>query len=213
VAIELELQQTNASGRLLPTFLAEVLSRRGMIRSTTPMPQGAMFGQELRLGLAASPTEGASAAFLLDFGGQGARVRGKAHGPSAALFTWAFHMLAVTLKCTLVDVEQGEAITPEPDTLCPAAIAYLKDYEDDVEATRHGDLEDDGAAFLAWLAREEHLALGEQGVAAFAESLPMDDAPALYELLLESDAIDDVFVSERELSSLLARFRARTAPS
>jgi hypothetical protein len=70
-----------------------------------------------------------------------------------------------------------------------------------------GGGEGDGRAFLAWLAREEHVALAD-GADELGETLPLDDAEALYERLLESDAVDDVFVSERELARLLARFRA-----
>jgi hypothetical protein len=66
----------------------------------------------------------------------------------------------------------------------------------------------DGREFIDWLAREEHIALASTDD-AFGKELPLDDATALYEILLDSDAIDDVFVSERELTMLLARYRAR----
>ena len=89
-----------------------------------------------------------------------------------------------------------------------AAVAYLAAYEADVEATRRKQGDDDGEGFLAWLVREEHIALAE-GAGALGAELPMQDARALYEMLLESDEVDDVFVSERELSSLLGRYNAR----
>ncbi|MBX3214146.1 MAG: hypothetical protein KF850_19080 [Labilithrix sp.] len=215
MSTQLTLQETNASGGLLPATFAQVLSRLANVHAATPTPRGVMYGQELRLALGLSPNDPACAAFLLDFAGQGRRVKGAAHGPSAALLTWAFHALARSLRCTLLDANVGREIEASPEARRAAAVAYLTAYEADVLAsrTRRADAED-GAAFLAWLAREEHVALtadDAEAVEALGAALPMRDAPALYELLLESDAVEDVFISERELASLLTRFEARTA--
>ena len=206
---DLTLKQTTASGLLLPAKFTQVLALRAKVHAGATEPRGTMHGQELRLTLGLSPSDAASAAFLLDFAGQGLRVTGRAHGPSAALLTWAFHALAASLKCTLCDADLGRDIEASPAAHREAAVAYLADYEVEVEATRRKQGDDDGRAFLAWLVREEHIALATGGGALGAE-LPMQDAGALYEMLLESDEVDDVFVSERELTSLLARYNART---
>lgn len=215
MSTQLTLQQTNASGSLLPATFAQALSRLANVHASTPTPRGVMYGQELRLALGLSSTDPACAAFLLDFAGQGRRVTGSAHGPSAALLTWAFHVLARSLRCTLLDATVGQEIASTPEAHRAAAVDYLTAYEADVQASRTRRADDeDGAVFLAWLAWEEHIVLTADdagAVQALGAALPMGDAPALYELLLESEAVEDVFVSERELASLLTRFAARTA--
>ncbi|MBX3209470.1 MAG: hypothetical protein KF764_30835 [Labilithrix sp.] len=213
MAIDLTLEHTDASGRLLPARFAEVLVHlvKTSFRTSTRAPRGVMHGQQLRLALDLALNDPACAAFLLDFAGQGLRVTGTARGPSAALLTWAFHALAGPLKCTLFDAREGCGVDVAPEAHRAAAVAYLASYEAGVRALRAKPVDDEGMVFLAWLAREEQLALSEDdpaAVDALGAALPMDDAPGLYEMLLESAAVDDVFVSERELASLLGRFNA-----
>jgi hypothetical protein len=199
------LEKTTASGLLVPARLAQALVQ--LAKGPGKTPRGSMHGQELRLGLTLEPNDAAAAAFMLDIVGQGRRVTAAANGPSAALLAWAFHALATSLKCTLLDGEGESAIVPAPDDHREAAIAYLTAYESEVHAARRGEEEERGADLLAWLAREGHLLLAQKGAVDIDELL--DQPAALYELLLESDAIDDVFVSERELGWLVARYRAR----
>lgn len=203
--IELTLHHTHASGRLLPARFAQVFA---LVAKTSPAaPRGTIHGQELLLGVALHPEDGAAAGFPLEFLGQGARVKASARGPSAALLTWAMHALAAQVRGRLVDEADGAEVAAEPDRHRDAALAYLEVYEADVLATRRSRAEADGAGFVAWLAREELLEPAPAG--ALGTPLPLDDAAALYELLLESEAIEDVFVSERELTRLLERYRAR----
>src|SRR5262249_9439866 len=145
--------------------------------------------------------DAACAGFVLDFAAQGARVHGSARGPSAALLAWALHGIAEKLGCLL---EEGDArITPAPALV--GATPHPPSYEGLVLATRSGHRDPGPDAFVRWLAREEHVALA--GDAHFAD-LRLDDAEALYEQLLDNEAVDEVFVSERELARLLARFKA-----
>lgn len=202
---ELILHLTNASGPLVPSRFNEVFARLAKHGTT---PGATMRGQELRLAVALSLDDDACAAFLLDFAGQGRRVRGTAHGPSEDLLVWAFHQLAASLRCTLTDAERGPDVEPAPEEHRARALAYLSDYEADVRASRTRNEDDDGVSFVQWLAREELIALAADA-AAIGEPLRMDDASALYEQLLDSEAVEDVFFSERELGWLLARFRAR----
>lgn len=211
MTLDLTLLQTTASGPLLPTKLAQAFALLGTRKSGVPTPKAAMHGHELCVALDGSPDDAVACGFLLDFAAQGARVRGAAHGPSAPALAWALHTLAAALKCTLHDGIANADAAPVPDAYRAAAVAYLTGYEAEVRATREADDEDAAAAFLDWLAREEHVALGGD-VSELAAELPMDDASALYEMLLESDDVDDVFVSESELAALLARFRARRGP-
>lgn len=224
--VELALKQNYASGPLLPTRLGTTL---GVLEKTSfgQGPRGTMRGQDLRLALELSLDDDACATFSLDFARQGAVVTGTAHGPSAPLLRWALHVLAAALKCTLHDAELDEDVTPDADALRADALAYLTAYEADVKATRKQHVlrrraeragestesSSEGADLLAWLAREEHLALSDsaEDVRALAEQLPLEDPAALYEMLIDTDAVDDVFVSEKELKALVARFKARTA--
>lgn len=208
----LTLQQTNASGPLVPSTLAQALARLAT-RTGERAPKAKMRGQILRLALDLSLDDDACVAFRLDFAAQGARMRGEAHGPSADGLSWVFHALAALLGCALVETDGGAAVEPRPDTYREAAVAYLAAYEAEVRADREGRSarhEEDGTAFLDWLAREEHIALaGEAG--ELGATLPMNDASALYAQLLESEDVEDVFISESELEALLARFHARWA--
>lgn len=183
--------------KLLPARVLQAFARGSA-------PKVTMRGQELRFARALSLDDGACAAFVLDFVGQGAHVMGSAHGPSAALLAWALHTIAASTNASLE--EDGVAVAPAPDALHGAALAYLDGYEADVAASRT-KAELDGDDFVAWLAREELVAL--DGGGSFAE-LPMDDPERLYELLLDDARVADVFLSERELARALERFRART---
>lgn len=186
---------------LLP---ARVLGALTLAAKLSPsVPQATMRGQELRLARALSLDDGACASFVLDFAGQGTRIVGTAHGPSAALLAWALHTIAASTKCALA--EDGDSVSPSPEAHRDAALAYLDAYEADVVASRkRGEL--DGDAFVAWLTREELVETEPGG--DFAD-LPMDDPERLYELLLEDEHVADVFLSERELARALERFRAR----
>ena len=202
---ELTLRKTSASGPLVPAQCNQAFVLTAKL--SPALPRGAMRGQELRLSLALALDDAACAAFVLDFAGQGARIEAAAHGPSALLLEWAFHALAATLKSdSVVGGAHAGPVAPDPESHRAAAVAYLEAYEADVLASRARGKDLDGNAFVAWLALEEHVALGDSG--AFAD-LPLDDAPRLYEMLFESDGIEEVFVSERELARLLARFKAR----
>lgn len=203
------LRETNASGLLLPGLFAQTLS---VLHKTMPdAPHGAVRGQELRLTLAMKFDDAACAAFVLDFAGQGQRVEAAAHGPSASLLGWAFHAIAAATKGDLL--EDNAPITPDPASHHAAALAYLETYEADVRESRKVRIDLTIAAFVAWLVREEHVALADVVAEDAFADFPLDDAPRLYELLLESDAMDDVFISERDLARLLSRFNARALPA
>lgn len=195
------LRQTTASGPIVPTRIAQAFSVLSRIPGAPPSPRAGMHGQELRVAISLSLDDDACAAFLLDFMGQGDRVKGSARGPSGEVLAWAFHAIAATIKCTL---EEDDAPTvPDAEPHRDAAMAYLSVYEGEV---RQGAT--DGTSFLRWLAREGHIVLSGDPSALGAE-LPMEAPPALYEMLLDAEGVDEVFASEREVAALLARFHAR----
>jgi hypothetical protein len=218
-SVDLTIHRSKASGPLMPTTVATWLERRGKTTHGR-VPQAAIAGRHLRVALDLRVEDDACAAFAVSFEGQAGRLRGTARGPSTALLEWAFHALAALLGATLDDSRSARPVTPSPETYLPKAVAYLEEYELAVaearEALKKNEPSDatSGARFFAWLADEEQIAVAEgtsaETIAALATTLPMEDASALYEMLLESDFVDDVFVSETELEALLTRFRART---
>jgi hypothetical protein len=200
MSIELTLRSTPESGLLVPARLTESFG--------ISIPRGRAQGSELRLAIDLSLDDAACATLVLDHVGQGRRVRSSAHGPGEPLLAWAFHAVAATTGAELFDGDGEQRIEPSPGTFRDAALIYLTRHEAGVEAARQGRVDAGGVGFLDWLAEEEHVALGGDA-RELAAALPMDDAVALYEMLLESDEVDDVFVSERELAGLLSRYRAR----
>jgi hypothetical protein len=218
------LLATSASGPLIPATLAQALARvaaESGALGAPPAPRGAMRGQVLRLAKTLLTDDEAAAGFMLEFIGQGRLVSGSAIGPSGDLLAWGMHALAARVPCTLRDEEDDATLDPDPGAHLDAAMAYLVAYEAEVREDRalpsirrpSADA-NAGARFVRWLAREEHLALASQedeAVDALGGSLALADASAVYEALLDSEAIDEVFVSETELTTLLARFRARAS--
>lgn len=209
--VAITLHATHASGSLTPAVLGGALARMQKARPSDP--RGLMRGQVLRLARALPLEDPACVELQLDVAAQGARVRGTARGPRRDLLVWAFHALARELRCRLVVEDEGD-IEVDPARVLDAANAYLESAEADVRAERERGTVREGPAeakaFVAWLAAEGEVEpAGDPEVARLAETLPMDDHEALYEALLESDAIEDVFASESEMKSLLARFRAR----
>jgi len=201
MAKELGLR-SSTRGVLVPTKLAQALDTAA--KQSPSAPRGRMRGQELRLARSLDLDDAACAGFVLAFVGQGVSVTGTAYGPSAVLLEWALHAIASVLRCELL--EDDAPISAAPDVRRAAAIAYLDGYEAEVRAARREAGEIDGGAFVKWLAREEQIALTPN---ASFEELPMDDPERLYEHLLESEGVEEVFVSERELVRLQLRFVAR----
>jgi hypothetical protein len=212
MSVDLTLVRTKRE-LLTPSMFSRALAEHARVSGARGArgPRATMRGQEIRLAVDLLLDDGACSGFLLDFAGQGARVRGTAHGPSSAALVWAFQTLAQAIKCRLSDTDSGVDIDIAPDAHRAAATTYLEAYDAEVlgDRRRRAGQEPDGPAFVAWLAREEHIALASPAIDVGRE-LPLDDASAVYDLLFQSDAVDDVFVSERELMTLLARYRART---
>lgn len=200
----LTLRRTEKSGPLVPATFQQAL---GLMAKLTQTPQGGMRGQELRLKLKLTLDDDASFGTVLDFAGQGARVTTSTHGRSEALVRWAMHSLGPTLKADLVEDEEAKSATPEVHR--GEAIAYLEDYEQEIRTSRKEMREPKSEDLIAWLAREEYVLLAATDTAMSFADLPLNDVPELYEQLLDHASIDDVFVSERELSRLLTRFKAR----
>lgn len=186
----LELRRTATSGDLLPARLAPILA-------TWTEPRAKMKGQELRLARELDLDDPAAIGFVLDFMGQGVRIEVSTQGASSPLLVWAVQTLGAALK--------AEVEAPPADRA--AALEYLEGYEEDVSTMREAKVDLDGDAFVDWLVREELVELG-RGRADFSD-LPLDDAERTYELILDNDVVEDVFVSERELARLLERFLAR----
>ncbi|MFO0676208.1 MAG: hypothetical protein U0169_06720 [Polyangiaceae bacterium] len=213
---ELTMLSSKASGALMPSRLGPVLesiSRGSPIRL-------AMRGPVLRLYSRLTYTDDAAVSVLLAFDNHGARMTASAHGPSSALVAWAFHAIADALHCEVDDGTTKGPRPPSPERYEDRARSYLNAYEEDVARDRRevpkpeaaeAPAEDPTAAtkgFLTWLAKEERIALVGDA-ADLVASLPMGDVEAAYEMLLEHDDVDDVFMSESEFRGLYSRWTAR----
>lgn len=188
--MDVSLHRTSASGDLLPARIAPLLAK-------WTKPRAKLRGQQLVVALDMSLDDEAAVGFVLDFAGQGARIEAVAHGASEPLLAWALAELARELKAE----RRGEGAIDRA-----AAMAYLEAYEAEVAESRESPPESESDAFVSSLAHEK---LIEVRVGATFDELPLDDAARVYELLLDHEDVEDIFVSERELTRLLARFRAR----
>ena len=188
--MDVSLHRTSASGDLLPARIAPLLAK-------WTKPRAKLRGQQLVVALDMSLDDEAAVGFVLDFAGQGARIEAVAHGASEPLLAWALAELARELKAE----RRGEGAIDRA-----AAMAYLEAYEAEVAESRESPPESESDAFVSSLAHEK---LIEVRAGATFDELPLDDAARVYELLLDHEDVEDIFVSERELTRLLARFRAR----
>lgn len=188
--MDVSLHRTSASGDLLPARIAPLLAK-------WTKPRAKLRGQQLVVALDMSLDDEAAVGFVLDFAGQGARIEAVAHGASEPLLAWALAELARELKAE----RRGEGAIVRA-----AAMAYLEAYEAEVAESRESPPESESDAFVSSLAHEK---LIEVRAGATFDELPLDDAARVYELLLDHEDVEDIFVSERELTRLLARFRAR----
>jgi hypothetical protein len=133
---------------------------------------------------------------------------------------WCLHALAARLGCELYDPQEGESQAPNHEPFLAAATALVTEHENGVFAdepyvepgsagasneTNEGDKLLVG--FLESLVAAEQLLLA--GAADELKYLaPQLKAPAeLYEALLDSPLVDDVFVSESEFVRSLSEYR------
>jgi hypothetical protein len=167
------------------------------------------------------------AAIRIAFSRSGDALSGSASGRGAPLLYWSFHRLAAQLGCELEDPQADDAggvVTPDADRYFAEARALIagheedvmqgREEEDEVEGDEEEEDDDDGEedqirAFVGDLVRTGKVLLVSDEAAEYAVwSGMMEDPEALYEAIIESDAVDEVFLSESEFTDLLRKFHA-----
>lgn len=146
------------------------------------------------------------------------RVQGETRRGAAALLYWCFHRLAAQLSGDLVDPQEDErrAVSPSPERFFEEACRVVREHEREVMAGRPyagggGEPPAEGtrtvADFLAELVRSGKLVLATRDVSAFLGLRHLDGEPEdLYEELLESEAVEELFLSGREFEAQLKAF-------
>jgi hypothetical protein len=225
MATSFTLRRSIDGAKLTPSTVGGALAKLGRGRRTSDEAalRAHLVGYVVRVTATLEPDDDAAVAFPLEFLGQGARVVATAHGPSVAALSWLIAGVAAELQADLegpdpAGVEARNAHRLDDgtaDASAAAAMAYVLRYEAAVGRDREsGDGGQRGARFVAWLAEEGLIALdGDASTVADAvgQTLPFDDASALYEALFEHADVAEVFASEREIEFALTRFRARFA--
>lgn len=152
----------------------------------------------------------------VDLAKNGSKLVGSTRGHGAALLYWCFHALARRLGCDLRDPQLDVAPAPNPRGFLDDAKRLVRDYEAAVlRRAQDGDGDEDDvpgsnhlAEFLAWLVELEMLSLACPNTAELARQIELDDDSLdLYESLLESPAVDEIFASEEEFAALLKQYR------
>jgi hypothetical protein len=159
------------------------------------------------------------ASVSVHFASNGSKVTGTTRGAGGALLSYCFGAIAIELGCELFDPQEGATIRAGGDErLLDAAKQVVADHEESVLADRsydggegagEGDARDgEVARFLAQLAADEKVLLspGKSDELEELEALA-DDPEQLYERLLDSPAVEEVFLGEREFLGAFRRFR------
>lgn len=143
------------------------------------------------------------------------RIQGETKGGAAALLYWCFHGLAAQMSCDLVDPQEdaGKPVSPSPARFFEEASRVVREHEQEIVAERpHAGEPAAGAsrtvaAFLAELVRTGALVLASRDVSAFEGLRHLDGDPEdLYEELLDSEAVEELFLSGREFEAQLKAF-------
>ena len=160
-------------------------------------------------------SEAKSATVEVNLTKTGSKLVGTTPPMRSALLAWCFHSLARRLGCELVDPKSDERgpRTPNPKAYVEEAKSAIRNYEDDVLAgdSLPGDefaMDSQLVEFLDWLVEQEKLSLACKTTAELVRQIELDDESIdLYESLLESPAVDEIFASEEEFAQLIKQYR------
>lgn len=173
-------------------------------------------GDSLLCRLALAEGDPEAAALRISFSSR--RVQGETRGGAAALLYWCFHSLAARLSCDLVDLQEDarRAVSPSPERFFEDACRVVREHEREVLADRAyagdgGDSPAEGtrtvADFLVELVKSGKLVLSAGDVSALQGLQHIDRDPEdLYEELLESEDVEELFLSGREFEAQLKAF-------
>ncbi|RYZ06766.1 MAG: hypothetical protein EOO73_14540 [Myxococcales bacterium] len=178
------------------------------------------------IGLSLPPGDARSAGVAVSYAADGSELVARTHSGSGALLYWCLHALAAKLGCGLFDPQTGGRPQPNSQGFFAEAKAQVMSLEKDIAAEslnsdEEGDTEADVAAdaasaaaqllvgFLRSLVDAEQLALTADARELSHLAPQLKDPSALYEALLDSPLVEDIFLSESELVRALAKYRRR----
>lgn len=178
-------------------------------------------GLAIHIGVSLPATDSRRAGFTVSFTRGGRELVASARSGNGPLLCWCIHMLAAQLGCALFDPQAGELVTPNGQPFLAQAQSLLAEYESDLLAQEPyaGPPDADAAGeanevsqlligFLESLVAAEQLSL-TTAASELVHLVPQLKEPSdLYEALLDSPQVDDVFLSESEFVRALAKYRA-----
>lgn len=176
-------------------------------------------GLTIRVGALLPATNAGSAHISVSFKARGQGLTASSGGGGGPLLYWCLHALAAQLPCNLFDPQAGKTLTPHAEPFLARAKALVaaseeqvlaeRAYVEDLQANASSsatDAVDALVGFLDGLVSEEKLALngpaGELAHLGAHLSAPSE----LYEALLDSPLVEDVFLSESQFARSLARY-------
>lgn len=165
-------------------------------------------------------TDSRCAGIQVSFKAGGRELVGTARRGGISLLYWCFHELAKQLQCQLFDPQAGERLNPDSQPFLEGAQALVAANESDILLQPpHAESDDEDESSKAAAASQLLVGFFESLVAAEQLSLTCEaselghlapqlkDPSELYETLLDSPLVDDVFLGESAFVRALTKFR------
>ncbi len=178
-------------------------------------------GSSVLIGVSLPTADPRSSGFQVSFTNGGRKLVGSTRGGGGPLLFWCFHALAARLGSELFDPQTGAQLTPNDEPFLAAATAQVTANESDILANEPYVGPDDETAanvadaasqlligFLESLVAEEQLSLTASARELGHLAPQLNDPGELYETLLESPLVDEVFLSESQFVRSLAKYRS-----
>jgi hypothetical protein len=175
----------------------------------------------IRFGAQIPVTDDRCVAVEVSFSRGGKSLTASSHGGRWPILEWCLHALAAQLGAQLFDPQEGKVIAPDSQARLPKAKALLEAHEAAARADEPHDgpeepLDADDAssllvAFLESLVASEQLALAGAPSDLRHLASQLNEPSALYEALLDSPLVDEVFASESQFVQALAEHRTRSS--
>jgi len=217
LSVDLVLKPAPGGPSIDPESVAQALSA-----ISTPDGLKCALGMEgltIRIGVLLPTTDAGTARVAVSFKARGQGLTASTGGGGSSLLYWCVHALAAQLSCKLFDPQAGKTLTPNAAPFLTSAKALVAASEEQVLAERAyaQDLQSNAASnavdaaqaligFLDGLVVAEQLSLNAPAGDLTQLSAHLQDPSGLYEALMDSPLVDDVFLSESQFVRSLARY-------
>jgi hypothetical protein len=174
----------------------------------------------IRIGVSLAVTDPRCSGIEVSFTSGGRKLTGTTRRGGGPLLYWCLHALAARLGCELFDPQEGKLVAPNSEQFLAAAKAQVTANESDLLADEPYVEPPDTAAssegtdgsqlligFLDSLIAAEQLSLTGAVTDLGQLASQLDEPSELYETLLDSPLVDEVFVSESQFVHSLAAYR------